>query len=225
MPTLLGHALRSHFLFSEAYTPLNQGSYGAHPTEVQRALEHYHSLSNATPDTYFRYIFPALLDKSRAAVAELVQAPVEEVVFVQNATVGINTVLRSMKGDEGDVIVYFETVYGSTEKTADYVCEMTVAENEKILVEYPVEDDDLIKVFRSKVKEIEEKSQGKQRVRMAVFDTICSMPGVRVPWERLVSVCRELGVLSCVDGAHGVGHIPLRLGTVRPDFFVSNCHK
>jgi selenocysteine lyase/cysteine desulfurase len=28
---------------------------------------------------------------------------------------------------------------------------------------------------------------------------------VRMPWEKLVEACREMGVLSLVDGAHGIG--------------------
>jgi selenocysteine lyase/cysteine desulfurase len=51
------------------------------------------------------------------------------------------------------------------------------------------------------------------------------MPGVRMPFERLTQKCKELGVMSCIDGAHGVGHVEIDLGTLDPDFFVSNCHK
>ncbi len=43
---------------------------------------------------------------------------------------------------------------------------------------------------------------------------------VRVPFERLVEECRNYGILSLVDGAHGIGHVPLDLGKLDADFFV-----
>ena len=76
--------------------------------------------------------------------------------------------------------------------------------------------------FASKIEEIE-KSGGK--VKLAIFDTVVSAPGVRLPFEQLTKLCREKGVLSLVDGAHGVGHVKLDLGALDADFFVSNCHK
>jgi selenocysteine lyase/cysteine desulfurase len=34
--------------------------------------------------------------------------------------------------------------------------------------------------------------------------------------------CKEFGILSFIDGAHGVGHIDLsHLGTLQPDFMTS----
>lgn len=41
----------------------------------------------------------------------------------------------------------------------------------------------------------------------------------------MTKACRELGVLSLVDGAQGIGMIKLDLSEADPDFFVSNCHK
>ncbi|PNP43954.1 hypothetical protein TGAMA5MH_04239 [Trichoderma gamsii] len=41
----------------------------------------------------------------------------------------------------------------------------------------------------------------------------------------MTKACRELGVLSLVDGAQGIGMVKLNLSEVDPDFFVSNCHK
>lgn len=149
-------------------------------------------------------------------------APSETLVFIPNATTGINTVLRNLVFENGDHILYFATVYGAVEKTVLYITETTPAEAVKVGYTYPVEDEWLVDQLRNKVQEI--KATG-GRVRLAIFDTVVSMPGVRMPFERLTEVCKELGVLSCVDGAHGIGHIPLDFSTFDPDFFVSNCHK
>ncbi|KAH0280853.1 PLP-dependent transferase, partial [Aureobasidium melanogenum] len=64
-----------------------------------------------------------------------------------------------------------------------------------------------------------------KKARLAIFDTFTSLPAVRMPFERLIEICRTHGVLSCIDGAHGVGQLHLDLSQLGPDFFVSNCHK
>jgi selenocysteine lyase/cysteine desulfurase len=152
----------------------------------------------------------------------VLNAPAETLVFVPNATTGINTVLRNLTFESGDHILYFATIYGACEKTVVYMTETTPASCIKITYTYPVEDDWLVNEFRAKVKAVESKGG---KVKIAIFDTIVSMPGVRVPFEQLTKACKELGVLSCIDGAHGVGHVALDLTTLDPDFFVSNCHK
>jgi selenocysteine lyase/cysteine desulfurase len=131
-------------------------------------------------------------------------------------------VLRNIDFQPGDHILYFATIYGACEKTVAYMTETTPAQSVKISYTYPIEDDWLVSEFRSKVAAVQA-SGG--RVKIAIFDTIVSMPGVRMPFERLTQACKDLGVLSCIDGAHGVGHVHLDLGTLDPDFFVSNCHK
>jgi selenocysteine lyase/cysteine desulfurase len=104
----------------------------------------------------------------------------------------------------------------------NYITETTPASSVKVTYTYPIEDDWLLSAFTNKVKEVEA-AGGK--VTVAVFDTVVSLPGLRMPFERLVKACREMGVLSIVDGAHGVGHVELDLGALDADFFVSNCHK
>ncbi|MCJ1478106.1 hypothetical protein MMC13_006782 [Lambiella insularis] len=224
-PTPLGHPMRKHFQFTPTYTPLNHGSFGAFPNEVRTTLHHYQSLVESQPDTFLRYTYHPLLYQSRQAVASLFKVPVEEVVLVPNATTGINTVLRGMKWEEGDVIVYFETLYGAIEKTVAYIEETTKAAGEPIEAHWPIEDTELVQRLEDTIKKINSKDSTNRRVRMAIFDTVVSMPGVRAPFEQLTAKCRELGVLSMIDGAHGIGHIPLDLGQLRADFFTSNIHK
>lgn len=58
-----------------------------------------------------------------------------------------------------------------------------------------------------------------------MFDIVGSLPGLRVPYEKYIAICKKEGMYSIVDGAHGIGHVPLDLSNLDPDFFVSNCHK
>ncbi|TVY33873.1 Hercynylcysteine sulfoxide lyase [Lachnellula occidentalis] len=207
----------AHFSFSPSYTPLNHGSFGAFPRLVAEQQNELQRLAAERPDTFIVADLPNLIDESREAVAPLLGVPVDEVVFVPNATTGINTVLRNLKWEVGDVIVHFSTIYGACEKTIASIGEMTPLVPRSILLEYPVEDADILQKFREMVKKV--RGEGRN-VRMAMFDTVLTFPGARMPWEELVAACKELGVLSLIDGAHGIGHIDLtHLGSVGPDFF------
>ncbi|TGO79015.1 hypothetical protein BELL_0046g00150 [Botrytis elliptica] len=221
-----GHRMRdTHFQFSSSYTPLNHGSFGAYPRPIQQAQDAFQKQCTERPSTFYVYDLPELVDKSREAVAPLLGADPKEVVLIPNATTGVNTVLRNLKWEEGDMIVYFSTIYDACEKTVESVREMLgveVATHCQVL-EFPINEESELKEFKEFVELV--KGMG-TKVKLAIFDTVLTFPGVRMPWEKLVRICKELGVLSLIDGAHGIGHIDLtHLGSVSPDFFVSNCHK
>lgn len=143
-------------------------------------------------------------------------------MIVQNATTGVGTVLRALQFERGDKIVFFDFIYGACRSAVQYAEETTHVVGVEIPVVFPLGDDEIVGRLRDAIRR--EQSEG-ACVRVAIFDTIVSMPGLRLPFERMVAVCRELGVLSLVDGAHGIGHIQLDLGALDADFFVSNCHK
>ena len=210
-------------MFAPTHTPLNHGSFGTYPKSVQKRLHQNQARSEARPDYFQRYEFPVMLDSSRAAMASFLHLPVDEVVFVPNATTAINTVLENLRFDKEEVILHLSTLYGSVAKMLEYIHETRGVESVSIAVKYPIDDDVLVSRFKTAIKDV--KSVKGRKVRVAIFDTVSSLPGVRVPWERLVEVCREEGVLSLVDGAHGVGQLDLGLSKVQPDFFTSNCHK
>ena len=217
------HLRTEEFLFDPAYRPLNHGSYGAFPKAVRAKQREIQNLTEARSDPFIRFRIPKLLGESREAVAPLLGAATEEVVFTPNATTGINTVLRNLKYDDGDIILYLSTAYGACEKTIMHVCETSPAQAVKVDVDFPVEDGALVSLVRETILRL---SSQQKRVRIAMFDTVATFPGVTLPWEGLTTLCQELEVLSLIDGAHGIGHIDLtKLGKLGPDFFTSNCYK
>lgn len=210
----------AHFLFRPGYAPLNQGSYGAYPRQVQAALRAVQDEVQQDPDGFVRYVYPERLNAVRTLVADFLHADVDEIVLVPNATTGLNAVLRNMIFQQGDKIAHVQGIYGAIEKTIDYVVETTAVESVCVPFDPTVDTDDvLLAAFRSVLEE------NHRSIKVAVFDTVMSMPGLRMPFERLVKLCREFGVLSVIDGAHAIGLVELDLKTLDADFLVTNCHK
>ncbi|KAL0944986.1 aminotransferase family protein [Colletotrichum truncatum] len=224
--TTFGKPFLKEFLIDPAYHNLNQGSFGTYPRPIQHALRSYQDKAEARPDQFIRYTYHDHLRESRQALADLLHAPLSTIVLVPNATTGINTVLRNLtwNSDGLDEVLYFTTVYGSCGKTIDYIVDTHpgLVSTRAITLTYPLEDEEIVALFRESVAT--SNKEGK-RPRICLFDTVSSLPGVRFPFEAMVAACRELGVTSLVDGAQGVGMLPLDLSALDPDYFVSNCHK
>ncbi|KAI9743457.1 MAG: hypothetical protein M1818_002769 [Claussenomyces sp. TS43310] len=222
-PLRFGKEMREKaFLFQPGWRNMNHGSYGAHPAFLRHAQRRFQEDADRYPDEWINRIYPELSQQSRAAAADLLHAPLNNVVLVSNATTGTNTVLRNLVFEEGDKIIYFSTTYQALINTIDYITETTPAGKDLVEFTYPISDDALLELFRQKIAEVRRKG-GKPKV--VLFDTIVSIPGVRMPFEKMTQICKEEGILSCVDGAHGIGAIRLDLNALDPDFFVSNCHK
>ncbi|KAM0256015.1 hypothetical protein ACHAQJ_005211 [Trichoderma viride] len=207
--------------FREKYFMFKPGSYGGYPRPVRDALRSVQDAVQAEPDNFVRYVFPAKVDEVRELIAEhLHAADTNEIVLVTNATTALNTVLRNLTYQPGDLVAYIQGTYGAIEKTVDYLVETTPVESIPVPFDPTMDDDDtLVEAFRSVMQE----HHG--RVRVAIFDTVMSMPGLRMPFERLAQICREFGVLSAIDGAHGIGLIDLDLEKLGADFLTTNCHK
>eukprot|EP00899_Mesostigma_viride_P020342 jgi/Mesvir1/28309/Mv04829-RA.1 len=63
------------------------------------------------------------------------------------------------------------------------------------------------------------------RVAICVFAHVASPTAVLLPVRDLCALCRKLGVVSLIDGAHALGLVPLDLSALGPDFYTSNGHK
>jgi selenocysteine lyase/cysteine desulfurase len=159
-------------------------------------------------------------------VASVLNAPVDTVVFVSNATVAVNTVLKNLvwNPDGRDEILYFSTIYSGCAKTIDCVVDFNpgLVSPREIPLEYPLEDSEILSRFQSAVQA--SRASG-NHPRIVLFDVVGSLPAVRFPFEAMTSLCRNLGILSLIDGAQGVGLVSLDLQSLDPDFFLSNCHK
>jgi selenocysteine lyase/cysteine desulfurase len=86
---------------------------------------------------------------------------------------------------------------------------------------YPISDDDLVAMIEDAIVREEAKAGvtgGK--IKMALIDAITSVPGARVPFERITKLLRDHNILSLIDGAHAIGKLHLAVLLSRDQVFV-----
>src|SRR5712691_5420694 len=81
------------------------GAYGSVPIPVSAATEATFKSIEGNVDRFIKLRLPEYLTPARHRMAELVGAGPDEVVFVPNASHGLNTVLRNLIWDKEDIVV------------------------------------------------------------------------------------------------------------------------
>ena len=93
--TELGHSLRPYFRLYEKLLNFNHGSFGAVPNNVMQTQQKFLEEQESCPELWFREWYPVHLNKSRASVAKLIAADVDDVVLVENASYAVNSIINS----------------------------------------------------------------------------------------------------------------------------------
>ena len=93
---------------------LNHGSFGACPTAILERQSEMRARLEREPVDFLVRALPGLLDEARAALAPFVGADADDLVFVPNATAGINAVVRSLALSPGDEILTTHHAYAAS---------------------------------------------------------------------------------------------------------------
>lgn len=209
--------LGSFFLLRDDVTFLNHGSFGACPRPVFEAYQRWQRELELQPVEFFQRRGRKLLDESRAALADYIGADADDVVFVTNASLGLNIVARSIDLKPGDEVLTTNHEYGSLNKSWELVCERTGARYVKQAIPLPATDRDAVAdaVWAGVT----------DRTRVLFVSHITSPTAMILPVEELVSRAAALGIITVIDGAHAPGQIDLDMKRIGADFYVGNCHK
>ncbi|KAI9512021.1 PLP-dependent transferase [Russula earlei] len=234
-PPPFGHQLRRYFGFEEDYLNMNNGSYGSVPIAVSASTEATFRLIEGNVDRFIKIRLDEYLTPARHRMARFVGAGPDEIVFVPNASHGLNTVLWNLAWNEGDIIITATTTYKPIERTSQHISDLSPHPSVSVFdLNFPTTRATVLETFREHIDGVNADLQVAQRKisdgtklkMVAVIDSIASNPGVYLPWKEMVALCRERGVLTVIDAAHSLGQeLNINLSIVDPDFWVSNCHK
>ena len=196
---------------------LNHGSYGATPKIVLEEQKRWQKLVERDPVKFYEEIAPEALLEARKAIAKFVKCDYDDLALIENATSGVNTVLRSLNFNNNDEILVPNHAYQACRNTIDFVAKKNDATVVTCEIPFPINDEDtIIELIMGCVTE---------RTKLALIDTVTSPTGIKMPFEKLVELLEKKGVKVLLDAAHGIGMIPLDLEKIGASFTTSNCHK
>ena len=198
---------------------LNHGSYGVCPLEVTAAQRAHADVVERWPDDHFRRkALPKFLAAADACAAFL-GAPPASVVFVENATTGVNAVLGSLRLGAGDAVLINSHTYNACKNAASQVCERAgaVLVTQPIALPLPAAGADGVVADFERFVDGFHAGAGAPRIRFALIDHITSPTAVVMPVARLAAACRARGILCMIDGAHAPGQLELNLSAVPCD--------
>jgi isopenicillin-N epimerase len=210
-------SLKEYFLLNPDVVFLNHGSYGAAPKPVFEAYQNWQRRLERQPVLFLGRELPALMRESRESLGRYVNADPDDLVYIPNATHGINIVARSLDLKPGDEILTSNHEYGACDYAWEFNCEKTGAQYIHQPLPLPV---------RSEEEIVEQFWQGiTPRTKVIYLSQITSSTALRFPVEEICRRARERGILTIIDAAHAPGQIPFDLQALGADIAFGNCHK
>ena len=142
-----GRRMLEHWSLDPGVTYLNHGTVGAVPRRVQAAQQSIRDEIERQPSRFMlREVSsfvgvprqePTRLRRAAEIVAAFVGARGDDLVFVDNATAGVNAVLRSLSFEPDDEVLITDHAYGAIRRVATFVTRERGVRLHTVTVPYP----------------------------------------------------------------------------------------
>ena len=197
----------------------NPGSYGVTPKSVLKKRLEYLNEWETEPDKVFFHARSRCED-NLAKVAQFVGAQPDNLVFVENPTTGINSVVNSLHLTSNDVIVMASHAYQGINNTMHALAERHGVHLHIIDIPWPIQSEDqIVELFVKACSTI-------KNIKLVLLDWISCPSGLLFPIHKIIKALQPYQPMILLDGAHAPGQIAhLDLENIGVDFFVGCLHK
>ncbi|TAG70910.1 MAG: aminotransferase class V-fold PLP-dependent enzyme, partial [Burkholderiales bacterium] len=114
--------MRHHFLLDPNVVFLNHGSFGACPQVVIAAQQAWQLEMERNPVEFLSRRAVNLLYRARSTLASALGACADDLMFVTNATTGVNMVAQSLALEPGDEVLTTDLEYGACDAVFARAC-------------------------------------------------------------------------------------------------------
>lgn len=208
---------RDEWSLDEEVTYLNHGSFGPSPRCVQEAKRHWTERLESQPMDFFLRQLETHLDQATERLGELVGAAPEDLLFVDNATFGMNIVAASVALEPDDEVLLTDHEYGAVQRIWRHAAERSGAKVVIANLPFPI----------TTAREIVDHAFAHvtERTKLIVVSHVTSPTALTLPVTEICRKSRARKVPVCVDGPHAVAMLPIHLQAMDCDYYVASCHK
>jgi len=204
---------RSLFPVTEEVVYFNNAGVGPISSRVDEALRRYADEATRMGAFHYPRFFDAEIERVRARAALLLNASADEIAFVKNTTEGLGIVAAGLTWQRGDQVLSCDLEYPSNVYPWWSLRERGV---ETVMLRG--------RDGRLPLAVVEEALRN-PRVRLLALSSVEFGSGARNDLEALGGLCRERGVLFCVDAIQSVGCFPIDVEKCGIDFLAADGHK
>ena len=209
--------IRDLFLLDPQVVYLNHGSFGACPRPVFEQYQAWQKQLEQEPVQFLGVDLDKYLFRSRQVLGDYVNASAQDLVYITNATHGVNLIARSLHLNPGDEILSTDQEYGACTFIWEFICSKTGAVFVQHPIPMPIESsEEILDQFWKGVT---------PKTKVIFLSHLTSPTSLIMPVEQICRRAHDNGILTIIDGAHAPGQVLLNLPEIMADFYVGNCHK
>lgn len=214
-PLLQGKQMQSHPLVY-----LDSGATTLKPRAVIDAVVNYYENYSANAhrgDYDLSFYVDQEYEATRSAIADLLHAKPDEIVYTSGASAGLNLVAYGYGHKflrEGDIILTTEAEHASC-----VLPWMRVAQETGAVIEYiPLDEDGRFTMDQFEMVM-------NRNVKVVALAQITNVLGYLLPVKEICAIAHRYGAIVVVDGAQSVPHIPVDVKDLDCDFLAFSAHK
>lgn len=208
--TLDWEALRAEFPVVDEYTCLNHAAVSPLPACVVKSMEEHLQRCQSPPTYHAEYM--AAFNRTRNAVAALINATPDEIAFVQNTGTGISLIANGLPLQTGDEVILVDMEY-----PANVYPWMNLTQKGVRLRIVPHRGGGLdLGMLQAEVHE---------RTRVITVSSVEFLSGYRTDLAALGAFCHQQGIFFVVDAIQSLGVIPLDVRACHVDCLAAGAWK
>jgi isopenicillin-N epimerase len=189
------HPARHHWNLRPQVVYLNHGSFGPAPGPVLAARNDWFQQLESEPMDFFVRQLEGRIEESRDRLGKFVGTAGRNLIFVDNATYGMNLIANSFPLDSGDEVLATDHEYGA-----------------------------VLRIWRKRCRERDARLVV-QRLPQPLSnpeEVVEALLAGATPKTRLLVVSH---VTVCVDGPHAPAAVDIQIDRLPCDYYTASCHK